>query len=292
MQDKNKIKEEAGLLSTLRLLVESYEEISVLRMQRVKSSVLLTRDFLERLSQVFLDVRSNYQREIASITRQKKNADKESFSTIKKNGRTVSVFLSSNSKFYGDIIQKVFQEFINDIKKKDSDIVIVGRIGRQLYEQSGVKKQYQYFELPDSQVAVEDLRSLVSHIIQYENVDVYHGKYSNMVTQLATMSNVSGDQIVEEQVTTDRKFFFEPDLEKILNFFETQVFSSLFKQTVNESELSRLAARIKAMEEAFDNIDRTENSLGMRFRKVKRYEQNKRQLESLTGVYFWSTHFK
>ena len=271
------------------MLVESYEEISVLRMQRVKSSVLLTREFLDSLSQVFADVKANYRHEFKKMIEKKKNQNKFSFSTIQKNGKTVSVFLSSNSKFYGDIVQKVFQEFLADIEKSSSDIVIVGRVGRELFSQSGVKKDYQYYDLSDQEVKTDDLKNLVMYLIKYEFVHVYHGKFNNMVTQLAAMSNISGEQTVEEdQKEVENPFFFEPSLDKILNFFETQVFTSLFKQTINESELSRLASRIKAMEEAFGNIDKTEGELGMAMRKANKNTQNKKQIDSLVGIYYMS----
>lgn len=287
MQDKNRIVEQIDLLATLKLLVESYEEISVLRMQRVKGSVLLTREFLDKLSQIFADVKANYRREFQKMMQQKKSKGGFSFSTIQKNGKTVSVFLSSNSKFYGDIVQKVFSEFLDDIERSSSDIVIVGRVGRELFEQSGHKKPYKYYELSDQEVRVEDLKNLVMYLISYEFVHVYHGKFNNMVAQIATMSNISGEQMVgEDEGETLTRFFFEPSLEKILNFFETQVFTSLFKQTVNESELSRLASRIKAMEEAFGNIDKTEGELGLAMRKANRNLQNKKQLDALVGVYY------
>jgi F0F1-type ATP synthase gamma subunit len=287
MQDKNKINQQIDLIGTLKMLVESYEEISVLRMQRVKSSVLLTREFLDSLSQVFADVKANYRHEFKKMIEKKKNQNKFSFSTIQKNGKTVSVFLSSNSKFYGDIVQKVFQEFLADIEKSSSDIVIVGRVGRELFSQSGVKKDYQYYDLSDQEVKTDDLKNLVMYLIKYEFVHVYHGKFNNMVTQLAAMSNISGEQTVEEdQKEVENPFFFEPSLDKILNFFETQVFTSLFKQTINESELSRLASRIKAMEEAFGNIDKTEGELGMAMRKANKNTQNKKQIDSLVGIYY------
>ncbi len=81
-------------------------------------------------------------------------------------------------------------------------------------------------------------------------------------------------------------YFFEPSLRKILEFFETSVFTSLFTQTVHEAELARLASRIKAMEEALGNIEKTEGQLNAEMRRIDKALQNKRQLDTISKIYF------
>jgi len=82
-------------------------------------------------------------------------------------------------------------------------------------------------------------------------------------------------------------FIFEPSLEKLLNFFETQVFSSLFKQTVTEAELARLASRIKAMEQAIVFITTRMENLSSAQRRAKRNLENRKQLERVAGISLW-----
>jgi F0F1-type ATP synthase gamma subunit len=89
---------------------------------------------------------------------------------------------------------------------------------------------------------------------------------------------------------TEKKYtyYFEPSLEKVLNFFESQVFASLLKQTVHEGELARLASRVKSMETALVNIEKEEKMIKAEARKLKKNTENKKRTESLAGIALWS----
>lgn len=291
MQNKNKTASDLELIGTLKMLAEAYEEVSVLKMQKVRGSVLTTRDFLDGLSSVFVDVKRNYGSRIQKLIDKKKYSPQTTFSTRAHNGKVLSVFLSANSKFYGDIVSRIFDVFIADIQKKNSDILIIGKMGKELMEGSRFKKEYAYLDLPDGDVEVSNLQPVVDMLVQYEKVDVYYGRFSNMVNQIPTMTNVSGQEILDTKDTSSEsvvQYAFEPSLEQILDFFENQVFVSLFKQTVNEAELARLASRIRAMEEALGNIEKLEPQIIREGRIYKRSQQNKKQLEVMTSVYFLS----
>jgi F0F1-type ATP synthase gamma subunit len=298
MKNKQGLSTDVELISTLRLLAEAYEEISVLKMQKVRNSVLTTRDFLDGLSSVFVDVKKNYQHQIRQLVEKKKIDPRVSFTTKQTNGKTLSVFLSANSKFYGDIITRVFGLFVKEIASNTSDVVIIGRTGKEMMDALERKYEYTYFELPDANISIDDLRPIIDTLVQYEKVDVYYGRFSNMINQLAAMTNVSGQQILDagadlEELPEDgdeSMYAFEPSIKEILYFFENQVFVSLFKQTVNEAELARLASRVRAMEEALGNIDRLSPSLHREERVLRKSEQHKKQLNALNGIMFLRNH--
>lgn len=290
MHDKQRLLSEIDLTASLRVLAESYEEISVLKMQKVRGSVLRTREFLADISGVFYEVRLSYRTEITSLMKQKQ--DKTSFSTLSKNGKTVAVFLSASAKLYGDIVFRVFDEFKHAILSEDSDIVLVGSLGRELYEEAQVKKPYVYFDLPDYAVGEEALKPVVAHLVPYEHVRIFYGRFLNVVTQVPIISSISGEEPYygkKQGTTREEKFLFEPTLWTILNFFETQIFYSLFRQTVHEAELSRVASRINAMEEALGNIDGHAKQLNSAKRKLERAHANKKQLEAFSGISLWQT---
>lgn len=287
MQNKNKTQAELELVGTLKMLAEAYEEVSVLKMQKVRGSVLTTRDFLDGLSSVFIDVKRNYGHRIQKLMKNKGSV--ATFTTRANNGKNLSVLLSANSKFYGDIIRRVFDTFIKDIQKKNTDVLIVGKMGKEFMEGSKLKRNYFYFDLSDGEVTVDDLKPIVDTLVQYETVNVYYGRFSNMVNQIPTLTNVSGHEILDtKEATQDNvvQYAFEPSLDKILTFFENQVFVSLFKQTINEGELARLASRIRAMEEALGNIEEIEPRIIREGRIYRKSQQNKKQLDMLTSVYF------
>lgn len=290
MQAGKRLSEEIDFVETLRSLAQAYEEISVIRMQRVRGSVLKLRDFLEGLSKIFADVKSSYKRQIMALMRKKKIKNVTSFSTLVRNGKEVIVLLSANSKLYGDIIPRVSRAFIESVQNSQCDIVIVGKLGKDLFEQQELKKPYTYFEIPDSDVTFVDLKPLISRILEYEKVIVYYGRFENIVNQSPVSSIISGQEVSEGEISEEAgklRFLFEPSLERILNFFETQMFASFFNQTVHESQLARYASRVKAMEVALENIDGKIKTLERQKTRLKNDFLNKKQLETIAGITLW-----
>jgi ATP synthase F1 gamma subunit len=299
MQNRRVIREEIELVSTMKYITQAYEEISVMRMQKIRDSVLRTRDFLVRLSSVFYDVKQSHRRFVNFLSKELKE-DFTPYDILPRNGKTITVLLSANERMNGDILSKVLRAFIEHIKGPGagSDLMIVGRIGKETYAQyEGLPKDYTYVEIPDDKVKLDDMKELISKLVQYQEINVFYGKFKSVVTQDAVLSNITGDKPFDyidlapkpgELDNDDRKFIYEPSLEELYSFFETQFFSSLFKQTVDESHLSRYASRIKAMEEALANTDQKAKKLRAEERKTIKAIQNKKQNDSIAGMALWT----
>ena len=208
--------------------------------------------------------------------------------------KTVSVLLSANTTLYGDLIERIFNLFLKNVTKDGSDIIIVGRVGKRLYDEQDNKKNYTYFELPDVELRLENLKPVIYHLVRYQKIIVYYGKFESVVTQKETFSSISGDQPSSYQAESSSRladetshFLFEPSLETILAFFEDLIASSLFRQTVHETQLARWASRIMSMEKAQVNIDAQIKRLHFSEMKIQRQEQNKKQLDRLAGISLW-----
>lgn len=287
MQNKQRINAEIELMSTLRLVTQAYEEIAVMRMQRIRDVVLHTRLFIGELGQVFVDVKSNYTN--SAVEKMFFNKGKQKTmpsSVVEKNGKSVALLVTTNAKLNGEIIPKVFHEFYKYVNEHECDLVIVGRMGKQLYEQMPNKKPYGFFELGENQITNTSLRELVIGLLPYKDINVFYGKFESLLFQNPTITNLSGDDKKEKKETGEKTvlYVFEPSIETILQFFETQIFSSLVKQTLNESELARYASRIRAMEEAMQNIDKSSKGLSYQRNKIKKLLGNKKQLEIMSRV--------
>lgn len=297
MPIKRKILEDLEAINSLKTLAESYEEVSVTRMQNIKESVLKTRDFLEELSDVYVDLRNNYRHQIEELIAKKKKEAiaNQTTSQLIKNGKVLVVYLSSNQKLYGAVTQKTFRLFAEGIKKlPDADLVIIGSTGKEMYEAAGQTRKFQYFDLPDNNVKIDNIKTIIKKFLEYERVDVYHGKFGNVIRQNAIASNISGEVPFEEEAVEgqekrkEQKFIFEPVLEKILNFFETHITASLFTQTILENQLARLASRVNAMEEALIHIETESKKLNADKIRNQHQIQNKKTLETVSGVALWS----
>lgn len=292
MISKQVLNSQTQMLGTLKTLAEAYEQISVIRMQRVRGSVLATRDFLDGLAEIFTDVKRSYRDEVEGLLKKHKNT-KESLSGLQKNGKTIAILLSSNNKLYGDIVFRVFNLFIQDIKKHDYDVVIVGKVGKVMFEQQHLNKPYLYFDLPDEGAKLSDVAPIIKKVTEYQKIFVYYGRFLNIISQEPAISEVLGDgTLLDKPLTKDEdkrqtSFFFEPTLRKILAFFEAQMFSSVLKQVVDESELSRLASRIKSMEDSLGTIEKEQLTLHKTELRTKRLIENNKQIQRLAGIELW-----
>ncbi len=291
MAQKKLVQEDLQALNTIKELAESYEEIAVVRMQKIRDSVLKTREFLAGISDVFVDLKSSYEREVKDLMSRIKKGEKTVLTSLQKNGKTLLVYLSSNGKLYGSVTQKTYHLFMQDLKNPtlaDADIAIIGSAGREMFESSEEKRPFSYFEIPDTAVEVTHIKQLMQKFLEYEKVYVYYGKFGNVVKQSPIATSITGEDIFEAEVpevtTREDKFIFEPTLEKIFHFFETQIMANLFSQTLLENQLARHASRVNAMEEALVHIEEEAKKLNQVTIRLRHFTQNKKQLETISGV--------
>jgi ATP synthase F1 gamma subunit len=294
MAQRKLVLEELEALNSLKDLAQSYEEIAVIQMQKIRDSVLTTRDFLADISDVYVDLKSSYTREVKDLLERRRRGDKNVLPILQKKGKSLMVYLSSNGRLYGSVTQKTFKLFMDDLKKPESeisDIVVIGSAGKEMYESTGAKKTFEYFEIPDTNIDIDHIKKLMQKFLQYEKVHVYYGKFGNVVKQTPIATSISGEDIFEtesiSEIPREDRFIFEPTLEKIFHFFETQIMTNLFSQTLLENQLARHASRVNAMEEALIHIEGESKKLNRLKSRIKHASQNKKQLETISGFSLW-----
>lgn len=294
MAEQKQLKEDIETSKTFNLLTRSYQEHAVGQINFARFSVLNSREFAEDLEEIFSNIKTSYKTRLLR---------KEVKSLVKKNGKDVWVLISANNKLYGDLVRRVcklFAERVQKVSPDKVDLIIIGRQGKIIFDGFKLDRDYQYFELPDMNVSVEYLREICKNFILYENVNVFYGKFNNVISQSAVESSLSGNLESDNQDdTVDKKdieniekmkkmnYFFEPSLEEILVFFENQILSLLLNQTVQEGQLARFASRINAMEIAQKNIHKQLEKLVKKQKMFKVMEMNKQQLELIAGRSLW-----
>jgi len=288
MATKKEITEEFDRISTLKDVLETYEEIAAQRMQNTRSSVLAGRLFIAELNYIFQEVKSSHRDEMLKRMKTRHIKDPGKLTFIERNGKTLYVLLSSNSGLFGDIIKKTFNLFLDLIKKENADAAIIGRIGLELFKEAGLLTTYNYFDFPDNRVDNQALKKIISYILAYERIFIVYGRFENIVSQKPIVTGVSGDPLAQEQTKTQVKYFFEPSLDKIMKFFEAEIFSSLFEQTVFESQLAKFASRMTSLELRVENIKDILKDVALKKEKIRHRIINKKQLETFSSMALWS----
>lgn len=264
-------------LTGLSTIISAYEEIAARRMQKIRDKVLHNRTFLAGLNKVYQQVKLSYLHK----------GHRKGQLVMKKNDKTVSVLMSANTGLYGDIVEKTFELFLADIKKSKTDIVIIGRLGRTLFEQWSSNTPFTYFDLPDSSIGYGDFRPIIDHIVNFQRAVVYHGAFRTILTQSAVATNISGDDLLKgegEGGGVLEPWLFEPSLEDVLIFFETEIFSSLFVHTIHEAQLAKYAARMVTLDQADDNIKKAITRTLLENQRLKHRLINRKMLGTLSGL--------
>lgn len=287
------LKEEINITSILQSLFEAYEEVSVMQMKRIRDRVINARSFVDDVHEVYSQTKDIYSyRLIKKLTKNGQKVTKLSFSTIKKNGKRLKIFISPSERFSGDIGFEVFERFYEDLKARNfmDDVAIIGFLGKQMLSARNKDLKYKYLDIKT--LKGDPFDNFIADVTEYETIDVYFGKFVNLLNQVPdTIDLMEGTQVdrtenvgkkVVKVPTVD--YLFEPSIEGVMHFFEAQMIKAFFKQYLYESELARLGSRMSAMEIANQNAKDTLKKLVQRRIILDKAETNKRQLEQIAGL--------
>jgi len=287
MITKKELKNETEFLSTLRSVLETYEEVAATRMTRIRSSVLESRDFLLEINAIFQQVRSSYKEQVDQLMKRRRIKDPSKLTFINHNGKTLYVFISANTGLYGEIIRKTYNVFIENLKKDPGDVVILGNVGLEMFNADRIKAPLTYFDFPDNEIDNIAVQKITERIIKYEKVLVFYEQFTNVVNQAPIITNISGNPLPWEKAGPQVKYFFEPSLEKVMEFFEKEIFASIFQQTIFESELAKFAVRMVSLDLASENARNQLKQVNQMKNRIKHQENNKKQLERFASMSLW-----
>lgn len=292
MLTEKKITAEIINLVVIKTVVTTFELIAASMMQKVRGSVLSNREFYTDLNIVFEEVRSAYQEELSKKQRRKEMIKKVLLPGYFKFDKTVYVFLSANTGLYGSIIAKTFDFFIDETEKaKPDEVVIIGRIGEALFKNKNSSRKFTYFDFPDSGISVDKLKEVTKYLQKFQEVVVFHGSFKSIITQIPVSYTVSGKELKPEVGNKIKKeetrFHFEPSLEEIFKFFETEIFASLLEQSFHESRLAKLASRMVLLDNATVNVDKVLEKASAQRRQVQHRIFNSKQLNTYNAFILW-----
>ncbi len=285
MATKRQLETEKLGLVEIKSLVEAYEEIAAGQMQKVRTAVLTAREFLGGLSEIFGEVKFNYARDVLTVERQK--------TRLGKGGKTVAVWISANAGLYGDIVERSFDLFADYLAKNQTEAVVVGRLGTKMMADRLPKILYNYYDLEDDRVEVEDLILIMRYLLQFQKIVVFYGQFKSLVNQIPMATSVSGDSIYQPSSAeategqARHQYLFEPKIADVLEFFEGQMLTTMFEQTVHESQLAKFASRLMSLDTAVENIDKKVGRLNRAGVRLKHRTDGRKQLSRIAGMSLW-----
>ena len=284
MPQREDIEETIALIRQLLPLIEANQEIAVMKIGRVRNAVLATRAFEEGLSAVYSSVLTSHKRALA---------EEQEIEEVE--GKAAAILLSTNERLAGSITRTTANEFIDFTdNNSDVDVIIVGQVGRDTWEVKRPNSPYLFFDLPQQAVSMRQIRPLLRQLLEYQDLTVFYPRFSSVVTQQPVVRQLgsaleTAAQLRHTKPLESTRYLFEPSLEQVLDFFNTQIFSIVVKQLFEETELAILGSRITAMENAAFTIKRKLVSMEQLANQTRRRDRNKHQRERLAGMHLWHT---
>ena len=292
MITKKNLEIEINNLEGLNTLVRAYEEIAASRIKKSRDSVLRNRTFMSEINELFEEVLTSYRKQIDDYMRQKKTKNIKELSFLNKNNKILFLLISANTGLYGSIIRRTFDLFMQKANDKDGDVAIIGKLGQSMWQDTKRKDKYYYFDFPDQTINNDELKKILDFLINYKNVVIFYGEFQNLVKQDATYSDISGNSFKVDTKASRPiiRYYFEPSLAKILEFFEKEIFSAIFEQTVRESQLAKLASRMTLLDSASENINIRITNVTNEKNIMHHQQINKKQLETFASRKLWNKY--
>lgn len=230
--------EEAG---SLKQIAQAYSEIASQKIKRIRSQVEVNRLFFKDMSKVYALVKV--------LAKAKKI-------TVPKKKKVLSIILTSNYRFYGTINSALIDYFIQNTQRletegAETDRILLGKAAIEYFKKANFFKNYHEILLKTDQPDLLELTSLVNIIKDYNQVLIFYSRLKSLLVQEPTFTDITA---TTEKISLDKKqsshFIFEPELSKILAFFDSQILTLLVEETFLESEVSRTASRFISMDQA------------------------------------------
>lgn len=233
---------------SLKQIAQAYSEIANIKIKKIRNDVERNRIFFQEISRVYALIKQ--------LALQKKI-------NIVKHKKMVCIVLTSNYRFYGSINSDLLEFFVNTTRKLDSDHIYLGKAAIDFFRAQPMPANHQEVLLKSDQPDTSELLTLTNLLSDYNQVLVFYSSMKSLLVQVPTVIDITASSTFQESKPTWKvtegllqggkgpiKFIFEPELSKILQFFDSQIITLLLEGTFLESELSRTASRFISMDSA------------------------------------------
>lgn len=257
---------------SLKAIAQAYSEIANLKIKKIRAEVERNRVFFQEIARVYAIV--------------KKFAIKKKINIVKPK-TTVSIILTSNHRFYGQINSDLLEFFVIQTQKLNTDKIYLGKAAVDYFKAAGAgSANFKEVLLKEDQPDALELRVLADLIKDYSQVLVFSSQMKSLLVQQPIVLDITATnpELESQPDSQDFKFIFEPDLPKILQFFDSQIITLLLESAFLESELSRTASRFISMDTAENEANKFINQYQTLRAYAKRNLDNNAILENFASM--------
>lgn len=241
----SQLKKQMDSTDTIRLITQSLGDIATIKIKSTRASVERNIAFFKEITQVY---------RLVKLMAIKKRVLKER--PKQKPGQTICVLLTSNEHFYGDLDVRLTEFYKKNTQNLKADKLVIGSVGQKLYSSAmGTDAGFKSLTLDKDIPSNNELQTLADIVFEYSKALVYHTKFVTILNSEPTVSDITASDISGTASISTLPVFYivEPEIDKIMSFFESQLLLVLFQAIFLEIDITRQAARMISMIQANDN---------------------------------------
>jgi F-type H+-transporting ATPase subunit gamma len=256
---------------SLKLVARTLSEVSANRLQQIRNVIERNRSFFTEIAGLYHIVKTEA-------------LERKVLTNIKKEG-AVSILISSNHKFAGAVENQLFLLYVSHTPEFTTKRIAVGRTGAAFLRDSHYWRDFDTLEFASDLPNREELNKLAEEARKYERIFVYFPKFKTVMTQQPNFIDLTGSiEPTPEEMRHSFYYIFEPEIEKMYEFFDNQIVALLLQQTFLEAELARTAARLISMEQAQRNAENIISQDKRQLAAARRSRQNRALLETISTL--------
>lgn len=264
---------------SLKEITQAFTQISSSKLKRIRSGVESNREFFRDLSGIY--------GLINVIAKGRK------ITTTPKNGKTLSILLTSNERFYGKITSELIEFFLVQVSKIRSDKLVIGRSGVETIKSLNYALAYTPLILKSDFPDSTEFLALSKIVNDYSKVLVFHPHFQSVMTQKPIIADITQSELEvntqtgksEELIAQINNFIIEPEIKIMVDFFDNQIKVILLEATFLEAELARTASRLISMDSAQNEAEKYLSTQELLLLNAQRSIQNARILETVAALH-------
>jgi len=274
-------KEITGLIDeaqSLKQITQVFTQIASSKLKKIREGVERNREFFGDLSNLFTLVN------VIATWRK--------IPLPPKNGKTLTILLSSNERFYGKISSELLEFFIVQTSKIRADKIVIGRSALESLKSMNYALSITPIILKSDYPSNLELLNLANMVKSYSKVLIFHPKFESVLTQVPTISDItlSQEEInaknreTTQLATQYNSYIVEPEIQIMAEFFDDQIKTLLLATTFLEAELARTASRLISMDRAQSEAEKYLIGKQTLLFNARRSIANGRILEMVAGM--------
>jgi ATP synthase F1 gamma subunit len=280
MKRPNDIARDEVAMTTLVELTSAFEGIASMRIAQIKNQVLQSTKFFDDLWYIYSQLRVDGD---FSFGRDKTNnhdvLDKDLF-----------IIITAEGGFSGDIDQKLVKLMLQEYKKDETDIIVIGHHGAMQLAQRGITYK-KYFKLPTKDQNI-NVTPIVREVQQYRSTKMFYQEYVSLMVQdvkrieLSSAVDQRGDAIAKakDEIISEDTYIFEPSTYAVAAHLERSMMQIAVSQLILDSKLAQYASRFRAMSASHQRADESKNDLHLEYNRARRAVKDERLKEIVNGL--------